>query len=406
VKLLTYTTLWPNNAQPTHGVFVENRLRELVKAGVETRVVAPVPWFPAKARIFGRYADFAKVVATERRHGIAIEHPRYPLLPKMGMTLAPYSLYRNSIETLHRVRRAGYDFDAIDAHYFYPDGVAAAWLGRHFDRPVVITARGTDLNLIPEHRLPRRMIRLAAERAAGLITVCAALKDSLVALGVSPERVTVLRNGVDLTLFRPLDREAARRNLDLARPTLLSVGALIPRKGHDLVIRAMRDLTDFDLLIAGEGPEKETLRGLAANEGVSDRVRFLGRVAHEDLPGIYSAADALVLASSREGWANVLLEAMACGTPVIASDVWGTPEVVTCREAGLLLRARTPEGIVAAARDLFAAPPDRGETRAYAERFSWDETTQGQIALFRRVVDGVRGEAPAHAPGLSRRGAA
>jgi len=406
VKLLTYTTLWPNNAQPTHGVFVENRLRELVKAGVETRVVAPVPWFPAKARIFGRYADFAKVVATERRHGIEIAHPRYPLLPKMGMTLAPYSLYRNSIETLHRVRRAGYDFDAIDAHYFYPDGVAAAWLGRHFDRPVVITARGTDLNLIPEHRLPRRMIRLAAERAAGLITVCAALKDSLVALGVSPERITVLRNGVDLTLFRPLDRETARRNLDLTRPTLLSVGALIPRKGHDLVIRAMRDLTDFDLLIAGEGPEKETLRGLAANEGVSDRVRFLGRVAHEDLPGIYSAADALVLASSREGWANVLLEAMACGTPVIASDVWGTPEVVTCREAGLLLRARTPEGIVAAARDLFAAPPDRGETRAYAERFSWDETTQGQIALFRRVVDGARGEAPAHAPGLSRRGAA
>ena len=169
----------------------------------------------------------------------------------------------------------------------------------------------------------------------------------------------------------------------------MSVGGLIPRKANDLTIRALVELADFDLLLAGEGSEHERLAALARSLGVADRVRFLGRVGHQDLAEVYSAADALVLASSREGWANVLLEAMACGTPVIASDVWGTPEVVAVPVAGRLMPERTPAGLIEAARRLFADPPDRQATRAYAEGFDWAATTQGQIDLFRRVTGGA-----------------
>jgi glycosyltransferase involved in cell wall biosynthesis len=262
-------------------------------------------------------------------------------------------------------------------------------LGRALGRPVVITGRGTDLNLIPDYALPRRMIRWAAREAAGLVTVCTALKETLVALGVPAEKVRVLRNGVDLARFRPVERPASRARLGLEGPTLLSVGHLIPRKGHDLVIESLAHLPpEVGLLIAGDGPEEEALRALATAKGVAGRVRFLGRLAHGALRDVYEAADILVLASSREGWANVLLEAMACGTPVVASNVWGTPEVVASESAGLLMRERSGQGVAEAVTALLARPPARAATRAYAEGFSWEATTNGQIELFRQVLAG------------------
>jgi glycosyltransferase involved in cell wall biosynthesis len=205
-------------------------------------------------------------------------------------------------------------------------------------------------------------------------------------LGVPADKITVLRNGVDLELFRPVERDRARSQLQFTRTTLLSVGHLIERKGHHIAIEAMVDLPDADLVIVGDGQMEGALRALAQARGVSARVRFVGPVPQDRLKEYYSAADALVLASSREGWANVLLESMACGTPVIATRIWGTPEVVQVAEAGVLMTDRTPQALTMAFRRLFAAYPDRGQTRRYAERFSWDETTEGQLSVFRSVV--------------------
>ena len=386
MKILTFTTLYPHAARPSHGIFVETRLRHLLASGkVESKVVAPVPWFPSRNARFGEYAVHAGAPREERRHGIQVFHPRYPLLPKIGMVLTPFFLARAARPVIDRILR-GYAFDLIDAHYFYPDGVAAILLGRHFGKPVVITARGTDVNLIPRYRLPRAMIRWAARHAAGIVTVARALKDDLVRVGVPAGRIEVLRNGVDLQLFRPIEREAGRRKLELSRTTLLSVGHLIPRKAHDLVIRAMRWLPEMGLIVVGDGPERGGLVALARESGAGERVRFVGALAQEELRNYYGAADALVLASSREGWANVLLESMACGTPVVASKIGGTPEVVSEPEAGVLMAERTPEAIADAVQRLFSRYPDRGATRRYAEEFSWEETTRGQLRLFGRLV--------------------
>ena len=387
LRLLTFSTLYPNAAQPTHGVFVETRLRQLLAGGAATStVLAPVPWFPSASPRFGAWATFARVPRAETRHGIALHHPRYPVIPRVGMSLAPWLLYRAALPALRRLMAAGLAFDAIDAHYVYPDGVAAVWLGRAVGKPVVITARGTDVNLIPCYAIPRRLIQGAIVGAAALVTVSSALREALLALGAPPEKVTVLRNGVDTALFHPpADRAAARAALGLSGPTLISVGHLIERKGHHLAIEALAALPGWTLLVVGEGPERPRLAALAARLGVAERVRLLGARPQGDLPALYGAADALVLASSREGWANVLLEAMACGTPVVASDIWGNPEVVRAPEAGVIV-PRTAAGIVAGVRRLAEAPPDRAATRAYAEGFGWEETTAGQLALFRRVL--------------------
>lgn len=388
MRLLTFTTLYPDSVRPNFGVFVENRLRHLVATGKATStVLAPVPWFPSTHKSFGAWAKMAAVPEHEQRNGLTVHHPRYPVIPRIGMSVAPLLLYLAARRALARMLRDGLQFDLIDAHYVYPDGVAAVWLGQHFGKPVVITARGSDVTELPNHARPRAFIQRAIADADALISVSAGLKAGLVALGAPPDKVTVLRNGVALETFRvPEDRAAARAEFGMTRPTLVSVGGLIPRKRHDLTIAAMAGLPDYDLLIAGEGPERDALQAQIARAGLADRVRLLGPVPHGSLYRLYGAADASVLASTREGWANVLLESMACGTPVLASDIPGNPEVVQTREAGLILRDNTQEGLIAAVHDLFAAPPDRAATRLYAERFSWDETSAGQLRLFETVL--------------------
>jgi glycosyltransferase involved in cell wall biosynthesis len=381
MKILTFSTLFPNSEKPGHGIFVETRLRHLVASGrVESRVVAPVPWFPLTHERFGNYAKMAKAPREEIRHGIPVAHPRYPVLPKVGMNVAPVFLAQAVKPAIGRLIDEGFDFDLIDAHYFYPDGVAAAMLGRYFNKPVVITARGSDITLFPGYRLPRRMILWAANQAAGIITVCNALRDEVISLGVDPARVVSLRNGVDLELFRPTERTPDQPF------TLVTVGHLVPVKAQELIVGALPLLPGVRLVVAGDGPNRGMLEDLARKLGVSERVDFLGAVPQAQLRAHYGAADAMVLASSREGWANVLLESMACGTPVVASRVWGTPEVVAAPEAGVLMAERTPQGVADAVNALRAHYPDRAATRRYAERFSWDDTTAGQLALFESVL--------------------
>jgi len=173
LRILTYTTLYPNAAAPHHGVFVENRLRHLVGSGeVAASVVAPVPWFPFQAPVFGEYAVFARAPAAEQRYGLAIAHPRYPLLPRAGMTMAPASLYLFTRAAVRRIQTEGHDFDLIDAHFLYPDGVAAVLLGWLLNKPVVITARGNDRSLVPRYRSGPRFWDQGLEWSRVLIRHC------------------------------------------------------------------------------------------------------------------------------------------------------------------------------------------------------------------------------------------
>jgi glycosyltransferase involved in cell wall biosynthesis len=386
MRILTFTTLYPHAARPNHGIFVETRLKHLLATGkVESKVVAPVPWFPSGNPRFGEYAAFARAPREERRRGIDVVHPRYIALPGIGMSVAPFLLAAGAYPAVKRILRGAGEFHALDAHYFYPDGVAAAILGRMFGIPVVITARGTDVNLLPQFALPRRMILWAAARAAAVVAVSAALKSALVDLGVDAAKVSVLRNGVDARMFRPVDRAPLRARLRLSGTVLLMVGNLLQLKGHELVLRALRDLPDTSLLIIGQGTEEQNLKELAHTLGLESRVRFLGALRQERLSEYYGAADALVLASSREGWPNVLLEAMACGTPVVATNVGGTPEIVAAPEAGVLASERSVRGITDALRRLLQNYPDRNLTRRYAEGYSWAATTAGQLELFDRI---------------------
>lgn len=386
MKALVLSSLFPNPVQHRHGIFIEHRIAATYSSNIEMRVVAPVPWFPSRNERWGRYASYADIPRSDERRGILIDHPRYLTVPKVGQTLAPALMAASLYRHIARLRQT-FDFDVIDAYYLYPDGVAASWLAKMFDRPFIMSALGSDVSLIPNWFPSRRMIVEAVRQSAATTAVCKALVQGLETIGAPAEKLHVIEHGVDLKMFSPPDdRMQLRLKLGFCGPTILSVGHLIERKGHDLAIRALAGLSEVSLVIAGDGPLELKLRQLAIDLGVADRVRFLGHVEQRELPAIYGAADVTLLCSDREGIANVLLESIACGTPLVATPVWGSPDVITCPEAGVLTTDRTPLGIEHALRKILATMPDRLATRRYAERYDWAETGRLHRALLVAAV--------------------
>ena len=392
LRVLLFSTLYPSSARPGHGVFVETRLRELLAGGgVQVKVVAPVPWFPSTDPRHGERARMAATPRAETRHGIEVLHPRYLLPPRIGQNIAPFVLALGAWGTLRRLRRQGFDFDLIDAHFYYPDGVAAALLARLLGKPLVVTARGSDLNVFGRDALPRALMRWTSRVAAASVGVCQALVDILRGWGADPARLHVMRNGVDTRRFHPVPQAQARQQLGLhGAPLLMSVGHLVDVKGHDLTIDVLalvaQRMPGARLCFVGDGPLRQPLQAQATALGLAERVHFAGAVPNEQLASWFSAADVTVLASRSEGWANVLLESMACGTPVVATAVGGTAEVVADACAGVVVQQRDAASLAAAVLRLLAAPPARHAVRAYAEGFSWRDTSIAQRRLFQDIV--------------------
>ncbi len=391
MKILTLSNLYPHKEKPTFGIFVENRLQALLATGgIETLVISPKPWFPLLKFISAEYAAAARLPAMELRQGVTVYYPRYLHIPRLGMRLQPFLMALRLRYLLRHLRARGFDFDLIDAHYFYPDGVAAVLLGNWFQRPVMITARGSDINEIATHAKPRAMILDAACQAAHVATVSEALRQKLIALGVPGENISTLRNGVDLVKFHPSkDRAALRKARGVTRLRVISVGNLIPLKGHDLVIRAMGAIPAAELVICGDGPELANLQSLVSSLNLGDRVSFTGRLNQGDLIEQYQLADVLILASATEGWPNVLLEAMACGTAVVATDVGGVREILEGTDAGVMCE-RTLESISLRLSQLLQALPDRESARKHAEKFDWQATSQNQKRLMAQAIGARR----------------
>jgi teichuronic acid biosynthesis glycosyltransferase TuaC len=280
-------------------------------------------------------------------------------------------------------------FDCIDAHYVYPDGFAAVRLGKTLGIPVIVSARGTDISLFPSFRLIRPMIQWTLRNATGVIGVCEALKQSMLGLGASVENTRAIGNGVDVQRFLPMERREARTKLGipLDAEVVVAVGNLVPVKGYQFLIPAIARLAIQDpkimLYIVGEGYFRAKLEALAQQEKVQDRAIFVGRKPNEDLRYWYSAADLSCLASSREGWANVLLESLACGTPVVATRVWGAPEVITSPELGVLVDQSVDS--IAAGLDLALHKRwDREVLARYAASRTWD-VVAGEVENFLKL---------------------
>jgi teichuronic acid biosynthesis glycosyltransferase TuaC len=377
MRVLTFTSLFPNSAKPQFGIFVYQRMAHFAKrAGNSVHVVAPVPYFPSwlpdKQRQY-----LSQIPRQEQIGDITVYHPRYPLLPGVSMAMHGLLMFLGSFSLVRRLRGT-MDFDCIDAHYVYPDGCAAILLGKVFNLPVIITARGSDINLFPAFRSIRPQIRWTLQRASGVIGVSAALKDTMVALGRARETIKVIGNGVDLARFEPIDSKEARNQLGIPMDArvIVSVGALTPVKGFQILIPALaRILPRYPkarLYVVGEGNDRNKLQSLIQELGLEEHVFLVGSKPNEELKFWFSAADLSCLVSAREGWPNVVLESLACGTPVLATPIGGIPEILTSQELGVFVE-QDQESIASGLEFALNKQWERSAIASYGRRRTWDD---------------------------------
>lgn len=385
LRVLTLASLFPDQTRPTFGPFVERQTLGLAAhPDVELRVVSPVGLPPWPLSLHPRYRALASLPTEEQWKGATVYRPRFIHIPGTSGRFDAGAMARSVVPLLRRIR-AEFAFDVIDAEFFFPDGPAAVQLGKLFGVPVSIKARGADIQFWGVEPATRGQVLDAAYRADGLLAVASALKGDMVALGMEADKIRVHYTGVDLSLFKAGERAEAKAELGISGPLVLSVGALIPRKRQALTMEAVATLDGVSLALIGKGDDAEMLRALAAKLGVSDRVKILGALPHAEIARWLAAADVMCLPSKSEGLANAWVEALACGTPVVTTDVGGARELMDRADAGHIV-APEVETLAAAMDDLISYPRDPLAVRAVAERFTWEANTAALYAHLNGLV--------------------
>lgn len=374
LRVLTLSTLYPSQARPTFGVFVEGQTTRLAAhPDVDLRVVAPLGVAPFPLSLRKAAKPLLKLPEDEVRNGVRVLRPRFRALPLIGWRSNPERVEHALLRAMGKLRAEGFVPDVIDAEFFFPDGVAAARLGRRLGIPVSIKARGSDIHFWGGKA--KKDILEAASMAGGLLAVSEALKRDMVALGMRGDKIKVHYTGVDLERFRPQDKWAAKAQFGVTGLLAVSVGNLVKLKGHEIAAQAVGKVKGLTLFVVGAGEDEAWIRRQALAAEEPQRIRFLGSVPHDQIPNLLAAADLLVHASEREGLANVWVEALACGTPVIASDVGSAREVIDRPEAGSIVTQRSPGAFAGAIGRFLSAEPAPDAARAAAERFSWARNT-------------------------------
>ena len=381
MKVLSFTTVYPRPGDPRFGIFVRARLQHLGELA-EVRVVSPmaaVYYGMAGKRLMGLNGIEGPV----RDGNVMVEYPRWVYPPGMGWAHG-WWLRRFAQGTVERVRR-GFPFDVIDAHFGHPEAWAACGLARRFGAPFTVTLRGNETAHGKDEKKRRRMAE-ALRAAARVIAVSGPIRAFAIELGVRPDRAVVIPNGIDAGVFHPRDRAAERARLGMGDGELhiLSAGYLIKRKGHHRIVETLTGLRarglKVRLWIAGEkgaeGDYAGEIRRRVGECGVEDAVRFVGAVAPAELACYMNACDVFCLASNREGWPNVVNEALACGAPVVATDVGGVPAMIVDGRFGRVVPVGDSAALEEALARALTGVWDRGAISAQGMKRSWGEVAR------------------------------
>lgn len=391
-RVLSIATLFPNAAKPRFGTFVARQFEALAaQPNWDVTVINPIGIPPV---VFGRYRQLVNVLGSADENGVHVHRLRFSLIPAIGARRNPAAIAR-AVLPLAQALHEEQPFDLVDAQFFYPDGPAAAIIARELGLPLSIKARGADIHLWGSRPWAKRQMIAAADQAAGLLAVSQALAKDMAAIGLPAEKISLHYTGLDRTRFHPLGRQTARLALATdfglriapSRSLIACIGALVPRKGQQIAIRAIARLPGVELALVGEGPDEAMLRNHAQKLGIADRVHFLGSVDHDRLPILLCSASAMVLPSASEGLANAWVEALACGTPLVICDAGGAREVVRDQSAGRIVE-RNSAAIAEAVLELIAAPAPPFVVAANAERFSWKANAEALAEYYEGLLKG------------------
>lgn len=391
MKILSFTSLFPNSSNTRHGVFVKNRLIKIMEYyDHNITLISPIPATPFLPGRLNPYRSQSSIAELEQVEVIPVHHPRYTHIPLIGMYFQPWFMYRSAFKLIQKNPEIVKDVKIIDAHYAYPDGVAAVMLARKLSLPSVITVRGSDVNKLPEYLVPRLWLKWAFKRCDWLIPVSKSLSKKIESLDSKCiDKITVIANGVDTKVFNDsavsVDNKIERKTQRL----LLSVGNLIALKGHHLIIDAIKADETLQLIIIGSGPMESQLLKQIEDMGMGHRVSIKGNIPQNELAAIYTQADLLILASESEGCPNVLLESQACGTPVISTDVGAARDLMVENKTGLIM-LRTPDSIYKTIQKAFSMDLNISLDE-FKETHSWQPKVKQIESLFRLIGKNTNG---------------
>lgn len=322
MKVLVASRLYPSSAYPSRGTFVHEQVRFL-NAHCDLEIISPIPYFPPLPGR-GRWSAYGRVGQRETLDGLEVRYPRYLSFPRR---LFFTGLWRRYLGALRRV--GGSVPDLIHAHLAYPDGLAAIEYGRQVNRPVVISVHGHDVREIPDACSEWRALVSRALTGAELVIASSGdVRERVRELGVADDRIRSIPQGVDCSLFRGADRQPGDGGWQL-----LYVGRFDVRKGMGVLLEAMhevrRERGDVRLRLVGGSPVSGTADDFREQaRGLEDCVEFVDEKSHEDIPALMAAADVFVLPSFYDSFGIVLIEAMACGLPVVATRCGGPEDIV------------------------------------------------------------------------------
>ena len=375
MKLLIVTNLFPNAAEPNRAPFNRQQFTALAKL-CELKVVAPIPMFRHSRK---------QVPEREVIGGIEVFHPRYLAIPKILRITHGPAYFLGIWHTLRTIQRT-FDYDAILAAWAYPDAYGAALAARILRKKLIVEVLGSDINFAHQYWLRPAMIRWALSKAERVIAVSRPLKYKVAALGVPEDKITVIANGVNKDVFYFRQKVECRRALGLeaGKKYILYVGNLVEVKGVEYLVRAFRKLSgdqSMELLIVGDGELRKSLEGLAEDLGTKEQVRFKGRRPYDEVPLWLNAADVFCLPSLNEGCPNVVLEALACGTKIVASNVGGVSDIIDAPAKGWLAKACDPDDLARQLKSALEAPTS---TSAFVTK-NWDDNAKALFEVLNKA---------------------
>jgi len=384
LRVLFVSNLYPNPVEPTRGVFNLETVRALAERS-EVRVLAAVPWYPGSGSMKG--------IPRELNDGIAMRrYVRAFYTPGMLRNLHGAFFVRSIRKAVLDIRET-FPFDVLYGSWVYPDGYGVVKLSEELGVPCVVHALGSDIHRRLGQPGRREKVLWTLRRAGHVICVSEYIRNHIVKAGVDAAHTRVIYDGVDTTLFRPRDARDARARLGLPMEAriILFVGSLLPIKGPEHLVEAFGKLRgrcdeDVRLVLVGKGSMEKELRERVRAMGLERLVSFAGAHPHEEIADWMAGADVFCLPSVDEGLPNVVLEALASGRPVVASDVGGIGEAVNHEDLGILVKPGDPEALAAALKDALGRTWETEKLTARARKFSWAEHGARIMEVLREVV--------------------
>ena len=392
-RILSLSCAYPSPLLPGFGLFVQRRLQHLAQLA-DSRVVSPLAIFQYGGAPGTRIRIGRNQCPRYRQDGnVVVLYPRW-VYPPLAGSLTAFWLSAQLLRPLMRLRKS-FPFEIIDTHFGHPEGIAGSLLSLALRVPFTMTLRGNEPNHM-RSALARQLMGWAVRRAARVFTVSERLRQFAIRLGADERKVKTVPNGVDTSIFYPRDRESSRvkHGFDFRGPLIVSAGALIERKGHHRIVQALKKISTMGApvqlaIVGGPGPEgqyEKEIRRVVSSLDLDASVRFVGAVSADTMAEFMSAANVFCLASTREGWPNVVHEALACGTPVVATDVGAVPDMLPDDRYGMVVPALDGPALEKALSAALQKEWDRPAIVAWGQARSWLEVAREVLEEMQAVV--------------------